>query len=173
MSPVRLVDDERHAKRMCIRRNFPDRLHDSLVGRRCNHNCVRPLPAPLTEIEIIDVKPAKVSRVIDRDMAASLDQDSPSRSHSRGYGGQYPDCTPVHKKIRFLRPVKGLREVHFSADQVLRIVQVVKAVYLRDIGPADEIAASLVSRHVEGIHIRRGIVFQLFLQFSHRHALNL
>ena len=104
------------------------------------------------------MKLTKVSRMIDGHMARPLDQDPSALRYRCRHCCQHTAGRPVHRKNRLPGTVKGSRGLHFLREDLLRVVQIVKSVDLRDIDcpglrrPSRREAA-LMTGHMKSVRI--------------------
>ena len=159
MGPVSLIDDERRAKLISLRPHGRDVFHAALVGRRGHDECIHALRLALTQKE--NLRLPEVRRMVDRHVAAPLDEHPPAPRHRRRDRGEKRPCRAVYRKKCLLRPVEPLREVHLLPEDPLRVVQVVKIRDFSDVRQGigtQKSRVPLVPRHVEGVGVGSGIV---------------
>ena len=181
-----LIHDQRNPPFVDDVRDCPDVRYPPLIGGRYHQHGpdIRlPLQSPadflrlqgviyaillqIGRIQVCGPQAPQINPMIGRSVAVPRHQDMPSLGQRATDRAQYPAGAPVYEIEALLRPVKPGGLALQAIQDALRLMQVVEAVYLRDIYSAQfsgkhSEGSALVSRHVIGVDVALRMLPQLF-----------
>ncbi len=186
MCAVRLIDNQGRACIMDNLRNRADIRDDTVIRRRCDQDrsdIRMPLQGILDRlrrntsvnqprrvcrrVQIRYPQAIQPGRMIRCLMTVARHQNMASTSRAGRHGSQDPARAAVHQVIRLFRSIKPCRPELSLTQDIFRMEQIVKTVYLRDINLiwiTEKTGPPLVPGHMQRIKIGLPVLFKLLQQ---------
>ena len=122
--------------------------------------------------EVLRMQVVDIEGVVKRLVAVARREDRVSPAGAGCHGRQHAAGASVHKEPGVRRAVQRGGAIHGAAQDAVRVVQVVKALDLRDVEAIrvfhlKQSGVPLVAGHMHGANARVAVAAQRFQQFSH------
>ena len=153
------------------------RLYPGMFIKRSFHCayrdfCIQLDVRPETGVQVHRLQPVQIDGMIHRFVTVPAHQHLVAPPGAAEDGAQYPRRAAVHEKSRLTGPVDAGCLLLGLPQDPIRVVEVVKALDLRDVYPVGQVTAEalrvpLVPRHVKPVIVGNAVSVQPVIKFSH------